>query len=161
MYLSSVIFRLWKWIFCIISVKGSFSWVGMGTYSFVWSLVYQRQYLRDWYVPGWQALEIEAEMSGIQSLPFNKRYTRGIEIAVGMWKREPEYTWMYIGRFSEDWGSQKSFLGLERLTSWRKVVVRTTAFLLSPLFTAPFYLTRYRILPPGLKPLYWMTGGER
>lgn len=50
------------------------------------------RYLRDCYVPGWQALEIEAEMSGIQSLPFNERYTRGIEIAVGMWRREPEYT---------------------------------------------------------------------
>lgn len=40
MYLSSAIFRLWKHIFCTSSVKCSFNWEDMGTFSFVCSLVY-------------------------------------------------------------------------------------------------------------------------
>lgn len=33
--------------------------------------------LRDYCVTGWQVLEIDAEMNGIQSLPFNKICTVG------------------------------------------------------------------------------------
>lgn len=40
MYFPSVIFRLWKWIFCVISVKCSLNWEYIWTYSFVYSLAY-------------------------------------------------------------------------------------------------------------------------
>lgn len=65
----------------------------MGTFSFVCSVVcLAPDVCVTALVPGWQALEMDAEMSGTQSLPVIKAILWGIEMAVECGAGAPECT---------------------------------------------------------------------
>lgn len=163
MYLSSVIFRLWKHIFCIISVKCSSNWEDMGTFSLVSSLVCLAPDI--WVTALCQAGKLlRSVQRGVElSLCLlMKAMLWGIEIAVGTWRREPLSTRECTQKgFQRIEGSQRSFLGLEHLTGigggggqWLEW--QHPCYWLSPrlLCTALSYLGWFEILSLGLQPLY-------